>query len=167
MDSDVAIVGGGPAGCATALALRSRGYSTTVIAAPNYRGKPTETAVPALSRLLQSLGAAEALTSCEPCHGIVSAWGRNTPALQPSILNPSGHAWFIHRARFDSCLKNATRDSGATWIYEEARSVQFDPQGVSIATTGQALRARWVVFATGSPSWPARITMQKPSNIDS
>jgi flavin-dependent dehydrogenase len=166
MDVDVAIIGGGPAGCAAALALRSRGLAVTVIAAPTRREQPTETAVPPLSRLLQSLGAIEALSACEPCHGIVSAWGRTMPALQPAILNPFGHAWFIHRARFDSCLQDKARDSGSTWMSEEAH-VHFDTHGVSITTTGLPVRARWLIFATGSPSWPARITQQKPSKMDS
>jgi flavin-dependent dehydrogenase len=50
---------------------------------------------------------------------------------------------------------------------EEAQSVYFDTQGVSIATTGPSVRARWLIFATGSPSWPARTTQQKPSKTDS
>ena len=167
MQPDAAIIGGGPAGCAAALALRSRGHSVIVIAPQSQREKPTETAVPTLARLLRSLGAAEALNACEPCHGIVSAWGRNTPAFQPGILNPFGHAWFIHRARFDSCLQSTARKSGAIWMNEEAQSVNFDTHGASIATTGQPVRARWVAFATGSPAWPARVTQQTPSKMDS
>jgi flavin-dependent dehydrogenase len=138
-----------------------------LITAPKHQEKPTETAVPALPVLLRSLGAAEALNACEPCHGIVSAWGRNTPAFQPGILNPSGHAWFIHRARFDSCLQTAARKNGAAWMKEEAQNVDFDRHGVSIATTGQAVRARWLVFASGTPALPARITQQTPSRMDS
>jgi len=167
MQADVAIIGGGPAGCAAALTLLRRSHSVVVIAAPKHRQKPTETAVPALARLLSSLGAAEALNACEPCYGIVSAWGGNTPAFQPGILNPFGHAWFIHRDRFDSCLQTTARDSGATWMNEEAQSVNFDTHGASIATTGQPIRARWVAFATGSPAWPARVTQQTPSKMDS
>ena len=167
MDVDVAIVGGGPAGCAAALALRRLGRSTTIIAAPSRRAKPTETAVPALARLLQSLGAVEALRACEPCYGISSGWGRKLPALQSSITDPLGHGWFIHRTRFDSYLRQAACDAGAIWIQEQARSVEFDPDGVFIGTSGQPVYARSVVVATGSPSWPARMTQQKPSSMDS
>jgi len=123
--------------------------------------------MPALVRLLQSLGAAEALRACEPCYGIVSTWGRKRPAFQASITNPFGHAWFIHRTRFDACLQSAARNSGATWVTEKAQSAQFDSNGVSIATTGQAVRAQWSIFATGSSLLPARLTRQKPTKMDS
>src|SRR5437899_251361 len=102
MQADVVIIGGGPAGCSAALTLQARGYSTVVITTPGRGEKPTETAVPALTQILRSLDANEALRACEPCYGIVSAWGRTTVTLQPSIRNPFGHAWFIHRSRFDS-----------------------------------------------------------------
>src|SRR6266571_2125947 len=112
MQPDVAIIGGGPAGCAAAFALRYRGHSVTVISPQTQTNKPTETAVPALARLLRSLGAAEALSSCEPCHGIVSVWGAATYAFQPGIINPYGHAWFIHRARFEACIQRLARTQG-------------------------------------------------------
>lgn len=167
MDVDVAIVGGGPAGCAAALALRKRGCSTTVIAAPTRRQKPTETAVPTLAHMLRTLGAAEALRACEPCFGICSGWGRPAPAFQPSIVNPFGHAWFVHRTRFDSYLRQVACDKGAQWMEAEAQNVYFDSHGVSIETTDQPVRASWIIFATGSPSWPARFAKQTPSKIDS
>jgi flavin-dependent dehydrogenase len=167
MQPDVAIIGGGPSGCAAALALLSRGHSVVVIAAPAHKEKPTETAAPALAHLLRSLGAKDALSACEPCHGIESAWGRTVPAFQPSIMNPSGHAWFIHRSRFDSCLRSATTDSGAAWMIDKARSVSFLPDSVSIVTTGQTVRARWTILATGSPESAARLTGQKVNRMDS
>src|SRR6266496_4399597 len=126
MQLDVAIIGGGPAGCAAALALVSRGHSVIVIATPYDRVKPTETAVPALARLLRSLGAAHALRACEPCSGIATSRGRTTPVLQPAISNPYGHAWFIHRTRFDACLQQTARDRGAQWLAEGARSLAED-----------------------------------------
>src|SRR5438045_5646388 len=101
---DVAVVGGGPAGCAAALTLRASGIATTVIASRRPREKPTETAVPQLRHLLHSLGAGDALIASEPCYGIESSWGAVRPVLRPSISDPSGHAWFIHRARFDASL---------------------------------------------------------------
>src|ERR1700732_5099854 len=99
---DVAVVGSGPAGCAAALTLETSGVATTISASPRPREKPTETAVPRLQQLLQSLGAGEALAACEPCYGIESSWGALDPVQRPSILDPSGNAWFIHRDRFDA-----------------------------------------------------------------
>jgi 2-polyprenyl-6-methoxyphenol hydroxylase-like FAD-dependent oxidoreductase len=167
MDVEVAIVGGGPAGCASALALRALGHSVAVVAAPSCKEKPTETATPQLNQLLQCLGADAALDACEPCFGISSDWGRSSPAMRPSITNPFGHPWFIHRGRFDFLLQQITRQKGATWIDSRVGSVNFDAQCVSLVTTGERVCARWLVLATGSPSWPARITTQKQLVLDS
>jgi flavin-dependent dehydrogenase len=167
MDVDVAIIGGGPAGCGAALALSGKGHSVAVISSPIAPHKPTETASPALKHLLGSIGGAAALSACEPCFGISSNWGRTIPVLQSSLLSPFGYAWFIHRPRFDLHLKRASQSMGVVWIAEKARNANFDGTGVSIETTGaEHVRSKWLILATGSPSWPARITRQTPSMID-
>jgi len=167
MRPNVAIIGAGPAGCAAALALRSCGHSVIVIAPQSRREKPTETAVPALASLLRRLGAAEALSACEPCNGIISGWGRPTPVLQPGMMNPYGNPWFVHRTRFDAALQAAVRRRGAEWLAEQAIALTTDADGVSISTTGKPIRARWTVIATGSTSSAARLTRQKAMQIDS
>ena len=165
--ADVAVIGGGPAGCAAALSLRAGGVDATVVASPRPREKPTETAVPRLRQLLQSLGAGEALAACEPCYGIQSDWSQPGPMLQPSILDPSGHAWFIHRRRFDASLARLTKAAGAVWLEAEAESVSFTEAGMTIGTTAGPLTAKGVLIATGSPAWAARVTGQKPTVVDS
>jgi flavin-dependent dehydrogenase len=167
MKVDVAIVGGGPAGCSAALALRAKDHSVAVIDSPSPRAKSTEMAGPALRNRLQRLHAAETLSACDPCFGISSNWGRTAAAIKPSVLDPFGHAWFIHRERFDACLKLAALSTGAIWIEAKARSFDFNKQSVSIETTGHArVQAKWVILATGSPCWAARVTRQNCSTID-
>jgi flavin-dependent dehydrogenase len=167
MDIDVAIIGGGPAGCSAALALRTKGHSVAVIESPLPRNKSTEMVSPALRHHLQLLNAAGALSACEPCFGISSNWGRTASVLQPSVLNPFGHSWFIHRARFDLYLKLAAVSMGTIWIEDTAREVHFDQQCVLVVTALHTqVRARWLIFATGSPAWPARVTHQNCSTID-
>jgi len=167
MQHDVAIIGGGPAACAAALTLRLLDLSVCVMAAPGQKDHPTETAVPALPGLLHSLGASEALAACEPCYGILSGWGRHSPVLKPAIADPNGHAWFIHRARFDASLKNAALKRGVEWINAEAQTMIGGEDGVTITTPAHRLHARWVVIATGSPSSAARLTGQKATRFDS
>jgi flavin-dependent dehydrogenase len=164
---DVAVVGGGPAGCAAALTLRTCGVVTTIIASPRPREKPTETAVPRLKHLLQSLGAGEALVACEPCYGIESSWGAPGPVLRPTILDPSGHAWFIHRDRFDASLVRLAGAAGAVRLEAEATSVSFADDRVIVSTTAGPVEAKSLVIATGSPAWAARATGQKPVTMDS
>lgn len=168
MDADVVIVGGGPAGCAAAISLRAKGHSVVVLAAPEQREKPTETAAPALKDMLRTLGADTALSSCEPCFGFSSNWGRASPVLQPSLLNPFGHPWFIHRGRFDPELRRIAQDKGTVWLEATASSADFSDHGIAVETAGgTTVNARWLIAATGTPSWPARMTNQKVSLIDS
>lgn len=163
---DVAVVGGGPAGCAAALALRASGVATTVITSLRPREKPTETAVPRLRQLLRSLGAAEALSACEPCYGIESNWGALGPVHKPSILDPYGHAWFIHRARFDATLLRLVEAAGAARLKAEATSVSFAENRVVVSTTAGPVEAKSLVIATGWPTWAARATNQTPATMD-
>ena len=167
MDAEVLIVGGGPAGCAAALALRARGHSVAIISDSHCKTKPTETATPQLKMLLQRLGADIALSACEPCVGISSAWGSSSQAIRQGITNPLGNAWFIYRSRFDYLLQNTTRRTGALWFDAHVSSVSFDPMGISVFTDNACISARWLIVATGSPSLAARITKQKPQSLDS
>jgi flavin-dependent dehydrogenase len=164
---DMAVVGCGPAGCAAALTLRTSGAAVAIIASPRPREKPTETAVPRLQQLLQSLGAGQALAACEPCYGIESSWGAPHPVLKPSILDPSGHAWFIHRDRFDASLIHLADAAGAVRFKAEATSVTFGDDRVIVSTTAGPVEAHNLVIAAGSPAWAARVTGQKPVTMDS
>src|SRR6266516_3081101 len=125
IQTDVAIVGGGPAGCSAALALGRCGLSSAIISGSGKINKPSETAASALAHVLRSLNAEEALHGCEPCYGICSAWGRTDLALRPSMIEPHGHAWFVHRARFDGHLQRCTRNSGTIWLDAVGLSVHF------------------------------------------
>jgi flavin-dependent dehydrogenase len=86
--------------------------------------------------------------------------------LEPSIKNPLGHPWFIHRKGFDLCLRELVRSAGAAFVNEAVERVDFGAEGVSLLTKSGAIQARWSVLATGSPSWPARMTRQKPQTLD-
>ena len=166
MNVDVVIVGGGPAGCSSALTLILNGYSVAIVDADKRTEKPTETASHHLKPLLNALNAESTLSACEPCYGISTDWGRDTPVFQSSILNPFGHAWFIHRTRFDSCLRQLVRDQKATWIEASVQCAEFNSKGIKITTDYADIQAKWVIAATGSTVWPARITNQKSKAID-
>lgn len=168
IEASVVIVGGGPAGCSAALTLRAHGQSVALVGTSGQQNKPTEVAAPHLRHLLNSIGAPHALRACDPCVGIASNWGRETVVLRPSILAPFGDAWFVHRERFDTYLQQAVRDAGATWIEGIARNLTISDSGVAVETaTGILVRAQWLVIATGSPSWAARVTRRATSTTDS
>jgi flavin-dependent dehydrogenase len=167
MQHEVAVIGGGPAGCAAALTLRSIGCSVILIATSSQKQRPTETAVPGLAPTLRSLDASEALAACEPCYGIVSAWGRQAAAFEPAITNPHGHAWFVHRSRFDTILHNLVRNHGIEWIDGEVYKMACNQEGAILFTDAGRIHTRSVIIATGSPPSAARLTGQKVIHLDS
>lgn len=160
------IVGGGPAGCSAALALRQLGLSSILISSEKHSDRPTETSLPALRHMLHLLGATGALSACEPCYGISSTWGRSGRELSPSILNPHGNPWFIHRKRFDRILRDCVQKAGVTWIGGTALSVNFEAENLTIFTDAVGVQGKWLVIAAGSPTWTARITGEKAIKHD-
>jgi len=166
LETDVAIVGGGPAGCSAALTLRQLGISATLVSSTKHSDRPTETSLPTLRPMLRILGAEQALTACEPCYGICSNWGRKRSEFRPCILNPHGNPWFVHRKRFDQILRESVQKAGVLRLDGTAIDIRFEADGVTIFTDGENIRCRWLVIANGSPAWTARITGQKISRHD-
>jgi geranylgeranyl reductase family protein len=161
---DVAVVGGGPAGTATALFLRQRGHDVVLIDEARFpRDKVCgEGLSPEAWRLLDALGAAEAVRALDP-----------RPLRGMTVIAPDGTAFSgeygdgrtglaVRRSAFDEALLAAARAGGvevregarATGVIREAGRVQ----GVSVLKAGEEweLRARLVVAADGRRSVVAR-----------
>src|SRR5215470_14463430 len=93
---DVAVLGAGPAGCATAISLARRGYSVVLIERSEYHGdRVGETLPPAICRPLASLGVWDLFRTGHhsASFGIHSAWGQHDLHVNDFIFNPYGHGW--------------------------------------------------------------------------
>jgi flavin-dependent dehydrogenase len=164
---EVAILGGGPAGCATAIALRRLGIEgVVVVEADGYERVRLGESIPPDSRVaLERLGVWPGFVDGghEPCLGSCSAWGDGALGYNDFLFNPHGHGWHLDRRRFDAFLAVEAVAAGA----ELATGCTFKgaerPAGgafeLRLARRGggpTTVRARFVVDATGRRSSFAR-----------
>ena len=163
---DVLVIGGGPAGLATAIQLRTTTRLAVVVA--EARTAPAErfgeTLTPGTLAALDRLGLADAFRADGhvPCPGGVSVWGRARPGYNDHVLDPRGPAWHIDRRLFETRLRERAAEVGT--------DVRIATQVVGTSTEGgrTAVRLRdaagrtttvqplWVVDASGAGSWFAR-----------
>jgi flavin-dependent dehydrogenase len=162
---DVLIVGGGPAGSTTALALRIAGISTIIIERSQHEAvRVGESLPPAIKTLLIPLGIWEEFraTNPSPSYSIRSAWGAAEFHEHIRIYDAYGDGWHIDRRRFDALMFDAAERAGAiairgsriqSWGRDDSGAWAFElltPRGT------QPVRARYLVDATGRASSYAR-----------
>lgn len=129
IELDIAIIGGGPAGSGTALALLDRGHDRIGIlestSQPAFR--IGESVPPSIQVLLARLGAPTDLegTGHLPALGSCSAWGNNTLGFNDFWTSMGGRGWHLDRVEFDRSLLQGAADRGAT-ILRGARVVGCD-----------------------------------------
>ncbi|MGE3349510.1 MAG: NAD(P)/FAD-dependent oxidoreductase [Ramlibacter sp.] len=116
---DVLVVGAGPAGAATALAL-----------APHCRVGLAGRAVPCGPRIGESLPAAARTLLADlglwdafkaqghrPAWSRVSLWGGPDESCHDAVFDPHGPGWHLDRARFDALLRQQAVLRGAVGLY--------------------------------------------------
>ena len=114
-DANVAVLGGGPAGTATALALARAGRSVMVLERSRYESvRVGETLPPDIREPLSELGVWDRFErdGHAPSPGIASAWGHADLYDNDFVFNPYGHGWHIDRRRFDATLADAADEAG-------------------------------------------------------
>jgi flavin-dependent dehydrogenase len=164
---DVVILGGGPAGCAAALALVRRGITRVLVAeAGRYEAvRIGESVPPDTGIVLQDLGVWEDFQkeNHEPCLGSCSSWGADELGYNDFLFNPLGNGWHLDRRRFDAFLARAAAEQGIALCtgtrFDACERVGTDGFSLRLRRDdGQArvVDARFVVDATGMRSSFAR-----------
>jgi flavin-dependent dehydrogenase len=158
---DVVILGGGPAGAATAITLARSGLSVVVIEKSHYdQARIGETLAPRARSLLMNLGVWEQFLDDghAPSPAILCAWGQDEVYENHFIFNPFGHGWHLDRRRFDSMLAQSAEKAGAR-VYRRARMTtcrELGSQGwqVEFVLDGKRcrLQSSFLVHATGRAS---------------
>ena len=164
---DVAIVGGGPAGAATALALRraDAGVRVALVERSDYATfRVGETLPPPARRLLTELGVWDAFPTCGVigAYGTRAAWGSGVARDHSFIFSPFGRGWHVDRRAFDAWLAAEAARAGAE-VFRNARAeaaARHDGEWTmtvvqQAGATGE-IRARVLVDATGRHSRIAR-----------
>jgi len=144
---DVFVVGGGPAGLATAIAARRRGLSVAVAdgAVPPIDKSCGEGLMPDGVEALRELGITIPEDEAYPFRGIrfVSNGARAEARF------PRGTALGIRRTRLHSVLVDHAAACGVHMLWQAAVT-GLHPEGALVA--GELVRARWVVGADGTSS---------------
>jgi flavin-dependent dehydrogenase len=162
---DVLVLGGGPAGLATAIHIRRKSPASVLVveAGEGPRERVGETVPPDILVLLNQLGLAERFRQSGhlPCPGSVSLWGRTQPGFNDFILNPLGPAWHLNRQRFDQMLADRAVAVGAILATEtHFVTAEFNGNGyqalLSHSSGDYRAEARWIIDATGANARFAR-----------
>jgi flavin-dependent dehydrogenase len=167
-DVEVAVVGGGVAGLAMALALRPR-QTVVLHSRAGERSPPGgETLIAAADRLLRELGFIERPDDTFASRlGAASVWRSDRLEHQDGFLDPKGAGWRLHRTKFEERLHELAR-SGGTAFASPMERIGRDVDGLwLLEDAGQTWRARFVVDATGRAAALARkLGVPRPATVD-
>jgi len=160
---DVLILGGGPAGAATGIALKrlDPGLRIALIEKSDYSGvRIGETLPPGAQAILHGLGVWNAFFATSPVmsYGTRAAWGSADPYDNEFIFSVYGNGWHVDRNAFDAML---TAEAIRVGVYVHVNSAPCGPPRrqrywvLPVTSKGATceLNARFIVDATGRHSW--------------
>ena len=161
---DVLILGGGPAGSATAIALKrlDAGLRIALLEKTSYSSlRIGETLPPPAQATLASLGVWDAFLATSPLqsYGTRAAWGSAEPVENEFIFSPYGHGWHVDRRAFDAMLAREAERAGVEICFQAKPVGEPDRENnwtlkIQFADGSTRLvSARFVVDATGRRSW--------------
>lgn len=173
----VAIIGGGPAGASTALALRRHapGFAITLVESDAY-GRPNigETLHPAARLLLRRLGLWDGVRADRQAiaYAAVSVWGSDEPGTDNFLASRFGPGFQVDRRRFDASLALVAEQQGIQVLHKTrfVRAGRAASGKWRLDLAGEAggvcLEADFVVDATGRRACFARQAGARRSRYD-
>jgi flavin-dependent dehydrogenase len=172
-DFDLFIAGGGPAGCATAIALADFAPELSVcLAGPLQRSalRIGETVPPPIKSILDHLGLWLRFSEEGHCasYRTVSAWGGPELGSNEFLLQSHQVGWRLDRAKFDRMLVEAAARRVARHLPAKVTDLAYRDGHWHIACSGEGrtLTARFAVDATGRAAALARFQRWRPVTLD-
>ncbi|HVR40367.1 MAG TPA: FAD-dependent oxidoreductase [Thermoanaerobaculia bacterium] len=161
MRTDVAVVGGGPAGAALAISVAGQGRGVVIIESSDYSAiRAGETLQPASRALIEKLGVWERFLDDAhvSSHGVASAWGSDELQANDFFVAPRGNGWHLDRSRFDHMLASEAERRGATLLTNaRVAGIERIADGWRITTrAGACIDCTIVIDATGRRASVAR-----------
>jgi len=160
---DVAVIGGGPAGCATALSLRLSfpQLAVLLLEAGDYSAhRAGEILPPPANSLLRHLGVDKCLDSTQviASRAVRPAWGGPRPGENHYLFSAIGGGWHLDRNRFDALLAQQCESRAVHLLCgTTVRGAMRDGCVWSLDTNAATFSARFVVDATGRAAAFARM----------
>jgi len=158
---DVIIVGGGVAGCATAIALKNCQPELSVAILERKEdmsntNRPCysigETLPPQTSAQLRSLGIWESFLKQDfiRSYGTSAAWGGSKLYCNEFMYSPFGYGWRLDRSVFDQFMIQEAQQKEVNFHFNSHMSsvIRIDEMWI-VNTTQKQFKARFVVDATG------------------
>jgi 2-polyprenyl-6-methoxyphenol hydroxylase-like FAD-dependent oxidoreductase len=172
----IGIIGGGPAGIATALRLRAHGFDDiTVLEAGDYTAdKIGETLQPPCQGVLQKLGLWTSFLEDKHWEASLSgaAWGLAEVQFNDFMYRPIGRGWHLNRAKFEHRLGQVAEQRGIA-VRKNTRFGQATRSAagwaLEVREAGKAtetLGCDWVVDASGRKAVFARTQGARPVHYD-
>ena len=159
---DVVIIGGGVAGCATAIALKNNAPHLSIAIIERGTSKPKvterigETLPPQANQILQQLGIWDSFLNCDFLHsyGTAAAWGNNQLHHNEFIYSVNGYGWHLDRAIFDSFMISEAKKRKVDFYFDtqinlyETRKNYWELSGNNNNNPWQ-IYAQFIVDASG------------------
>jgi flavin-dependent dehydrogenase len=165
IETDVCVIGGGPAGAAAALTLgRYTKHSVLLVEASRYEAtRVGETVSAGIVPLLSYLGAGSVLAQAvtAPSYGTAGAWGTDQLVRRDFIWTGRGQGLHLDRNGFDQGLAACLSDFGsaprtATQVREVTRQDDYWAVQLEAPNGPEQVAARIIVDATGRQARIAR-----------
>jgi flavin-dependent dehydrogenase len=182
---DIAIIGGGIAGCTAAIAL-SKKYTVALIdKAAQPVDRIGECLPPAARRILKQLDLLEGLENKgypanqqiqQQNTGTQSYWGSETSTIVDHLRNPDGFGWQLNRKQFEVYLRSNAEQRGVNCFFGyKLQTAAYDNDlwtiGIKTSETTtesieSCITAKFVIDASGRQSHFARTLGIKRNIID-